>query len=48
MFVKIIWALLTVVNLIGAYYFATIGDNVGLELINLFSCYICWKELKDV
>lgn len=48
MFIKIIWGALATGNLIGAYYFATIGDSIGLELINLFSCYICWKELKDV
>lgn len=45
---RIKWALLIIGNLIGAYYFATKGDNIGLELIDLFAAYICWKELKDV
>lgn len=47
MFEKIIWSLLIVGNLLGAFYFATI-NNIGLELINLISLYNCWKELKNV
>lgn len=48
MFEKIFWTLLMAGNLLGAYYFATKGDNIGLELIDLFSVYICYKELRDV
>ena len=45
MFQKILWSFFVVANLIGAYYFAHEG-NIGMELINLVSLYICWKELK--
>jgi len=45
---KIFWAVLMVGNLLGAFYFATRGDNIGLELLDLYSVYICWKELQDV
>ena len=47
MFEKIMWGILGAGTLLGAYYFATKGDNIGLELIDLFSVYICWKELRD-
>ena len=46
--VKIIWSLFIVTNLLGAFYWATKGNNIGIELINLVSLYICWKELKNV
>ncbi len=48
MFEKIIWSLLIVGNLLGAFFFATEGNNIGIELINLVSLYICWKELENV
>ena len=47
MFEKITLSLLIVGNLLGAFHFATKGNNIGLELINLISLYICWKELKN-
>lgn len=43
---KAFWLILFVANLVGAYYFAIKG-NMGLELIDLFSVYICWKEIKE-
>lgn len=48
MFDKIFWTLFMIGNLLGAFYFATSGGNIGLELIDLFSAYLCWKELTDV
>ena len=48
MFEKIMWSFLIICNLLGAYYFAIKGNNIGLELINLVSLYICWKELTNV
>ena len=48
MWEKIYWSLLIIGNLLGAFFFVTKGDNIGLELINLVALYICWKELKNV
>lgn len=44
---KITWSLLIIGNLLGAFFWATKGNNIGMELINLVSLYICWKELKN-
>lgn len=48
MFEKIYLTLLLIWNLLGAFFFAIKGNNIGLELINLLVVYICWKELKNV
>lgn len=45
MFKKITLSLLMIANLLGAFYWATKGNNIGIELINLVSLYICWEAV---
>jgi hypothetical protein len=47
MFEKIMWSFFIVVNLLAAFYNAKV-NNIGMELINLVTLYISWKELKNV
>lgn len=48
MFKKITWLLLIIGNLIGAVYWATKGNNIGIELINLVGLFVSLRELQDV
>lgn len=47
MFEKIMWSLFALCNLIGALYWATKGNNIGLELINLGGLFVSLRELQD-
>ena len=47
MFEKIMWSLFALCNLIGAFYWATKGNNIGLELINLGGLFVSLRELQD-
>jgi hypothetical protein len=43
---KVILAILAVLNLMFAIFNAVKGD-IGIELVNLFASYVCWKSVRD-